>query len=274
MYTSKISNLFIAVLYFIAILTVILTVYFPSDPTILSRMTKENSFFESSSALLLLFITLYGLLTVYSHRSKLSISVTVGITFFSILCFLASMEEISWGQHIFHFESSEYFLKENLQQETNFHNLMEPTLFSSLVNTFVYNIFIYLPLLLKIFPILKNKFNFLKYFDIHSHTVLIALFSSIFIAFFYEDIGVLRDSIAHVFGLIFFLIYIIKENTTTWVKIHYIFILISTVFSMSSYHVYSFNNMQYEIREMFIVLASLLIFIELIQRYKLSQSIK
>jgi hypothetical protein len=238
------------------------------EPSFLYRMTQENSFFESSSALLLVFISIYGILTVYHHKSKLSTIVTIGILLFSILCFLAAMEEISWGQHIFHFASSEYFLKENLQKETNFHNLMDPTIFSSFVNTFVYNIFVYLPLLLKIFPIIHHKINFLKYFDIHPHTILLALFSSIFIAFFYNDIGVFRDSIAHLCGLILYAIYLIKEHTTTWIKIHYAFIILATLFSVSSYHVYSFNNMQYEIREMFIVLTSLFVFIEFIGKSK------
>ena len=32
-------------------------------------------------------------------------------------------EELSWGQRIFHRESSEFFVEHNLQEETNFHNL-------------------------------------------------------------------------------------------------------------------------------------------------------
>ena len=266
MYTSKINNIFIATLYFIAITTVFLSVYFPTEPTLLYTMTQENAFFESASAFLLLFIAIYGAFTLY--KSKFSGIITIGIILFSILCFLAAMEEISWGQHLFHFESSEYFLKENLQQETNLHNLIEPTIFSSLINTFVYNIFIYLPLLIKIFPILKKKFNFLKYFDIHPHTILIALFSSIFIAFFYDNIGVVQDTIAHASALILFAIYVFKEHTSSWIKVHYTFVVLATAFSISSYHVYSFDNMQYEIREMFIVLVSLFVFIELIQHFK------
>ena len=235
-------------------------------------MTQENSFFESASTLLLLFMSAYGITTLYYHKSKLANIVILAIALFSILCFLAAMEEISWGQRLFHFESSEYFLKENLQKETNLHNLMEPTLFSSVINTFVYDIFIYLPLLLKIFPFIKKKFKFLEYFDIHPHTILIALFSSIFIAFFYDNIGVLRDSIAHACGVVLFAIYLFKEQTSTWIKAHYIFIVLATLFSISSYHVYSFDNMQYEIREMFIVLASLFVSIELIQRHKSKHS--
>ena len=41
---------------------------------------------------------------------------------FSAIFFFIAFEEISWGQRIFLFETPEYFA-ENLQNETNFHNL-------------------------------------------------------------------------------------------------------------------------------------------------------
>jgi hypothetical protein len=47
--------------------------------------------------------------------------VTLGL---GLLLFFAAGEEISWGQRIFHIKSSEFFLKENSQGETNLHNLV------------------------------------------------------------------------------------------------------------------------------------------------------
>lgn len=41
-----------------------------------------------------------------------------------LLLFFAAGEEISWGQRIFGIKSSEFFLKENSQGETNLHNLV------------------------------------------------------------------------------------------------------------------------------------------------------
>ena len=38
-------------------------------------------------------------------------------------------EEISWGQRIFNVESSEYFLENNAQGETNLHNMTTKTEF-------------------------------------------------------------------------------------------------------------------------------------------------
>lgn len=41
-----------------------------------------------------------------------------------LLLFIAAGEEISWGQRILGIQSSEYFLKNNAQGETNIHNLV------------------------------------------------------------------------------------------------------------------------------------------------------
>jgi hypothetical protein len=41
----------------------------------------------------------------------------------AVLFFFAAGEEISWGQRIFNFETSGIFKSNNLQQETNLHNL-------------------------------------------------------------------------------------------------------------------------------------------------------
>nr|WP_229520836.1 hypothetical protein [Massilia sp. IC2-476] len=41
----------------------------------------------------------------------------------SLLCALAALEEISWFQRILNVQSSEYFLQNNRQGETNIHNL-------------------------------------------------------------------------------------------------------------------------------------------------------
>jgi hypothetical protein len=42
----------------------------------------------------------------------------------AILFFFAAGEEISWGQRIFNFGSAQFFENNNLQHETNIHNLM------------------------------------------------------------------------------------------------------------------------------------------------------
>ncbi len=47
---------------------------------------------------------------------------SIWFLFLFIFCFIAFGEEISWGQHIWGFESPELLQKINKQQETNIHN--------------------------------------------------------------------------------------------------------------------------------------------------------
>lgn len=57
----------------------------------------------------------------FKSRSWLFLSVTVLI---GLILFFGAGEEISWGQRILGIKSPEYFQQNNLQGETNFHNLM------------------------------------------------------------------------------------------------------------------------------------------------------
>jgi len=46
----------------------------------------------------------------------------------SAFCFVVAMEEISWGQRLFGYETPRYFLQNNYQQELNVHNVMGTSL--------------------------------------------------------------------------------------------------------------------------------------------------
>ena len=73
---------------------------------------------------ILLFFCLLNLLKLYYFKNSLSKS---NIRYFTILYFLAILyfffEEISWGQHLFQWESGNFFIQYNNQDETNFHNI-------------------------------------------------------------------------------------------------------------------------------------------------------
>lgn len=47
----------------------------------------------------------------------------LAVAFLALILFWMAMEEISWGQRIFGWETSDYFLENNMQGETNLHNL-------------------------------------------------------------------------------------------------------------------------------------------------------
>ena len=100
------------------------------------------------------------------------------------------------------------------------------------------------------------------------HYILIILFSSSLQIYFYNDFGVYMDMTAQFFSLAFFAYVLSRRNSSISIKIHYLFILISTLLFMSYSNVFGFFNMQYEIREMFVTLAILLMFISFIQKEK------
>jgi len=251
------------VLYLFSILTVLLTAQVSGYTHFLKTMTQENGIFESLSVLWLFSIFLYGSISLYTHKKILNTLLILLIGMMSLLALLAALEEISWGQHLFHSQSSEYFMQNNLQKETNIHNLMNANLFSSIIYASIYTLFVFIPLLYKTF---LSHITYLRYFDINLHYILIILFSSTLQIYFYDDFGVYTDMTAHIFALAFFAYVAFKNKSTLVLKIHYLTILITTGIFMSQYQVFDFFNMQYEMREMFVTLAVLLMFIEFIQK--------
>jgi hypothetical protein len=87
------------------------------------KMVAEDGPFENLTALVLLTISGLFLVRVIRQRHErnkywmiLNVLIVVG-------AFFGFGEEISWGQRIFSIQSSEYFIENNLQGETNLHNL-------------------------------------------------------------------------------------------------------------------------------------------------------
>jgi len=271
-YNTKIITIVIALLYIIAIVTVVSTAHVAGYETFLQTMTKENGFFETISVVTLLIIFIYGITVAIKSHKTVSKTALLFIIGFALVALLGGMEEISWGQQIFHFKSSEFFLTENLQKETNLHNLIDASIFSSVIYFSVYTFFIFTPLLYKLFYVKLQKFKLLKYFDISPHTILVAIFASTFQVYFYDNIDSWADMVTYFISLIIFAYYLWQYPSTLWLKLHYGFILVATMLSMWSYEVYRFKNMQYEIRESFVVWAALLIFMELIKKEKNEKS--
>ncbi len=139
----------IPILYLTATVTIILPNYVDGYENLLSQMSYENSFFESIGTLFLFGGFLYGTYNLFRYKFT-GIDKNL-IIIFSAILFVASMEEISWGQQIFNFPSSKYFLEYNLQEETNLHNLISGNLFSSIIYSIVYITLIFIPLAVKLY---------------------------------------------------------------------------------------------------------------------------
>jgi len=85
---------------------------------------KISSFLFLFSGILLIIssIKIKNLPLPNEKRTRLLIAITI----ISILVLVIFGEEISWGQQIFHWKSSEVFTSYNFQNETNIHNFFNP----------------------------------------------------------------------------------------------------------------------------------------------------
>lgn len=86
-------------------------------------LVAEDGPFEYLTALTLLFISILFAIRFFKERKQrnkwwalLNVLIILG-------AFFGFGEEISWGQRIFSIESSEFFANNNMQAETNLHNL-------------------------------------------------------------------------------------------------------------------------------------------------------
>ena len=84
-------------------------------------LIKEDGIIEYSTAFFLLFSSIY---LIYVFNNNNNNQNNFGLLLFSIAFFFGFGEEISWGQRIFDIESPFFFSENNLQNETNIHNLM------------------------------------------------------------------------------------------------------------------------------------------------------
>ena len=108
----------------ISVLTIALYTY--KQPKMMDQLAQEDGIIEGLSALALVVAAVIWL--VYSFvaiKNKAWLDVIISLTM-TVIFFIIGMEEISWGQRIFGIESNQFFLENNMQNETNPHNLNTP----------------------------------------------------------------------------------------------------------------------------------------------------
>src|SRR5690606_35883388 len=103
-------------------------------------------------------LSLYHLIKLW-HTKK--IWWKLGTFLFVVLFLFAAGEEISWGQRIFGVESSEFFIENNAQGETNLHNLVVG---EKKINKIIFSqlLFLVMFIYLIITPILFRKYKWFK----------------------------------------------------------------------------------------------------------------
>ncbi|MCP3852018.1 MAG: hypothetical protein GY694_17540 [Gammaproteobacteria bacterium] len=84
----------------------------------------EDGFTEWSTVVFLLIGLFVCVKRVWLLKDQKPFSFLFMTSLLALLFFFGAGEEISWGQRIFNVESSEFFIENNAQGETNLHNLM------------------------------------------------------------------------------------------------------------------------------------------------------
>jgi len=178
--------------------------------------TKEDGFAEYGTAILLLsssillfsrFITLF--------KSKKTFW-KVGIFLIATVFLFGAGEEISWGQRIFNVESSEYFIENNAQGETNLHNMVvdgkkiNKIIFSQLLTIVLVIYLIIAPLLYRKFEAIKNLANLFAVPIVKWQHTIAFLASTGLVALMPSDRKWELYELA--FGVIFFLIFLNPLN--------------------------------------------------------------
>jgi hypothetical protein len=110
--------------YLIPLLLIVFVVIYRTNTELLFQMTDEDNFLEWATAILLIIAGIISLVSALQIRQNQDLFFWFFLIF-SILCILASLEEISWGQRLLGVESPEYFLEASDQGEINIHNIIQ-----------------------------------------------------------------------------------------------------------------------------------------------------
>lgn len=137
-----------------------------TDPVYFEQTyAKEDGILENVTAIILFFggtFMFYRFLKLGKHRNGWFKLTTLSVA----LAFLfVAGEEISWGQRIFNVGPSEFFLENNAQEETNFHNLevggvkLNKLIFGQLLTGAILIYLIIFPILYRRVASAKKLFN-------------------------------------------------------------------------------------------------------------------
>lgn len=179
--------------------------------------TQEDGLVENLTSLFLFGASVVCLYRVYEFRKnkKLVLWIFTAVLM-AIAFFFAAGEEISWGQRIFGIESSEFFLQNNKQAETNLHNLVvgktsiNKLIFSQILVLVLVVYFFFMRLLVSKVAFIRNleqKFN--VPLPRVQHTAMMVLIA-IMMAFIPNAKN--AELLEMTFAFIFFLIFINPAN--------------------------------------------------------------
>jgi hypothetical protein len=123
---------------------------------------QEDGFAEYGTALMLLSISVLLLSRLFKFWALKPALWKFGVFMMALVFMFGAGEEISWGQRIFNIESSEYFIENNAQQETNLHNMVvgdtkiNKLIFSQILTLILVVYLIILPVIYRKYKSIKN----------------------------------------------------------------------------------------------------------------------
>lgn len=122
---------------------------------------REDGFIEYGTAALLLCISVLSFSRLVNLWNSTPLLWKIGTLGFALIFIFGAGEEVSWGQRIFNWESSDYFIQNNAQQETNLHNMVVG---ETKINKLVFSkiLVIILAIYLVVLPILYRKVTAIK----------------------------------------------------------------------------------------------------------------
>lgn len=220
-------------------------------PELLRQWTREGGPVETASALVLLIMAGYGLFRLVAPPLP-GRKGTLGLFGLTLAAFLAAMEEISWGQHVWGFAAPDFFRRYNRQGETNLHNFVPAELFGLATNGIVYAGMIFGPLLLHLARPTAGPLATLRKLAPSVHNILIFCAAMAFQAYFRWETA--ADTVAFVSALIAAAMVIGKgappPRTGYW--LHWGLVAACGGLFMVCHPVFGYHNLQYEIRELII----------------------
>lgn len=187
-----------------------------------TQFAQEDGPVEWGTTIMLFGISVLSLYRLMTWGTKKKILWCVGTFIFAVLFLFAAGEEISWGQRIFAVESSEFFLKNNAQGETNLHNLMVG---ETKINKIIFSqlLFLVMFLYLLVTPVLYRKKKWFKNLAdsfavpiVKWHHTIAFLVATLVVALIPADRKWEVYELA--FGVIFFLIFIGPLNKSIFGK--------------------------------------------------------
>jgi hypothetical protein len=176
----------------------------------------EDGFVENSQFVLLLcssFLLFYYFFKLFKHKNAYW---KLGVLVMAIAFFFASGEEISWGQRIFNVQSSEYFIENNAQHETNLHNMVvdgekiNKLIFSQLLTVVLVIYILILPILYRKVASIKKLANLFAIPIVKWHHTIAFLIATGLIVFVHSERKWELYELA--FAVIFFLIFLNPLN--------------------------------------------------------------